>query len=467
MRRARTCHGTRGRRGTLTTSLLLASLVVVGCEQATSPDDDPTQSPTPAATTPAPSADATEQPTVEVTPTPTPDPDPTGPTPQPPGTPEATPPPPAPDGDDGNPGQVGYQVVGVADDDVLNVRAGPGTEHEIVGRLLPTATGVVVLDVRRDGWWTLLLDDGLTGFANSRYLAIDDAWTASFDDLPCAPDTSPWGSPRTSRNPASASAASFVEGHEFLESAACDRLVIRLAERRDDATAATWYASYPATSVPAGVRVTSGTNRVIVGLPGRWFDFRLGIDRADHGAAHLYAVNPMDRATRAIELLYPSERIARARFLSNPGRIVVDIRPAPHPSGIDSTPKVGRGWVLTEPALWDGSVSGTRQPITITGLGRPYEGQGYASLTRLDRPARPVEAMWSGGHNCTDDFGAPTATGDRYCFHASFSVWGEFDFTIDGLPPGRYRLTLSDECASGDEDQCAALALHHTFRIRP
>lgn len=68
-----------------------------------------------------------------------------------------------------------YTVVGVAHDDVLNVRAAPGVEAPIVTELPPTgsatATGRARL-LEGSGGWYELEGGGITGWANARYLAL-------------------------------------------------------------------------------------------------------------------------------------------------------------------------------------------------------------------------------------------------------------------------------------------------------
>jgi hypothetical protein len=64
-------------------------------------------------------------------------------------------------------------VIGVAHDDVLNVRAAPGTDQEILAELDPLAEGVVALGHTRalpNSIWTEVDVDGITGWASVRYL---------------------------------------------------------------------------------------------------------------------------------------------------------------------------------------------------------------------------------------------------------------------------------------------------------
>lgn len=66
-------------------------------------------------------------------------------------------------------------VVGVAADDVLNVRAGPGTEYPVLVGLGPLTTGVAATGHNRSvpegGIWALVTGGGATGWANVSFLA--------------------------------------------------------------------------------------------------------------------------------------------------------------------------------------------------------------------------------------------------------------------------------------------------------
>lgn len=65
-------------------------------------------------------------------------------------------------------------VVGVAADDVLNVRAAPGVDFEVVAELAPLADGATATGHNRqldDSIWNELTVDGATGWANSAFLA--------------------------------------------------------------------------------------------------------------------------------------------------------------------------------------------------------------------------------------------------------------------------------------------------------
>lgn len=80
-------------------------------------------------------------------------------------------------------------VVGVRFDDVLNVRAGPGTDQEIVATLDPTGTAVATGRARslESSFWYEVTADGTTGWANIRFLGFigrtTDETAAILDDM--------------------------------------------------------------------------------------------------------------------------------------------------------------------------------------------------------------------------------------------------------------------------------------------
>ncbi len=62
-----------------------------------------------------------------------------------------------------------YQVVNVANWDVLNIRSGPSARHSIIGTFAPY-TGCIVLTGQRYGNWVRVSGNGQVGWVNGRYL---------------------------------------------------------------------------------------------------------------------------------------------------------------------------------------------------------------------------------------------------------------------------------------------------------
>lgn len=64
-----------------------------------------------------------------------------------------------------------YNVSGVAASDVLNVRAGPGTEHAIIGGFGPFDTGVEVVGTTEDRRWGRVIFGETSGWVSMRFLS--------------------------------------------------------------------------------------------------------------------------------------------------------------------------------------------------------------------------------------------------------------------------------------------------------
>lgn len=70
-----------------------------------------------------------------------------------------------------------FDVEGVAADDVLNVRAGPGTGHPVVGTLSPDDKRIEVVAHDRTGRWGQINLEEQSGWVAMRYLAYrTDVW---------------------------------------------------------------------------------------------------------------------------------------------------------------------------------------------------------------------------------------------------------------------------------------------------
>ena len=68
-----------------------------------------------------------------------------------------------------------YRIAYVAEDDVLNIRSGPGIDFDIIGSLPPRATGIRITSRQAEDSWVEIAWDNLEGWVNRYYLteAVD------------------------------------------------------------------------------------------------------------------------------------------------------------------------------------------------------------------------------------------------------------------------------------------------------
>jgi len=64
-----------------------------------------------------------------------------------------------------------YRVTGVTAPDVLNVRAGPGVEHQIIGTFAPNQTHVEVVGTTEDRRWGRVIIGEVSGWSSMRFLS--------------------------------------------------------------------------------------------------------------------------------------------------------------------------------------------------------------------------------------------------------------------------------------------------------
>ena len=80
-----------------------------------------------------------------------------------------------------------YRVAGVADDDVLNIRAEPGAGAPIIGSFRPGQRGIEVMALSENGRWGLVNSDGRAGWSSLHYLARESvgSWRDGQAPLTC------------------------------------------------------------------------------------------------------------------------------------------------------------------------------------------------------------------------------------------------------------------------------------------
>ena len=96
----------------------------------------------------------------------------------------------------GPPAGAELAVIGVAYDDVLNLRARPGADQPILAEIPPTYDGLIALGESRSlpAFWTMVDYEGTEGWVNMAYLgyigATDDVTSQTIDDFGERPEAS-------------------------------------------------------------------------------------------------------------------------------------------------------------------------------------------------------------------------------------------------------------------------------------
>ncbi|SLN32982.1 SH3 domain-containing protein [Roseisalinus antarcticus] len=88
-----------------------------------------------------------------------------------------------------------FDVAGVAADDTLNVRSGPGTDSPVIGELAPDRQGVEIVSTDASGNWGLMNLEERAGWVSLAYMARQAGdWFASASTVAGCFGTEPfWG----------------------------------------------------------------------------------------------------------------------------------------------------------------------------------------------------------------------------------------------------------------------------------
>lgn len=354
--------------------------------------------------------------------------------------------------------RVGWHVTGVAVGDVLNVRSGPSASAPIVGSIAHDGERVELLPRARNpvgesAWYGVRLEDGTEGFVNSIFLTQPSSWEAGIATVPCAAQSS--DGDVTAVTAASGDATAVIGLFEF-PVANCDRYVIVLGVDSVD--------EFQAASILGGgdVRVASGGTRVTVALPSTIIGVAPQATNADFDSGLALTVLPIRESTSDLEVrfLHSSSRVAGVTILSDPARILIDVVPAPTRTGLDYAPIVGDGTILEHPVDPSSDMLGVGSLVTITGYGRWFEAQGYATLTSPDGSA-PTDIAWSGPSIISF-----TVDGMAGVYALWWPTWGEFTFTLH-LTAGSYELFVGDDCMTEIDDTSIPCGVTDTFDVAP
>lgn len=314
-----------------------------------------------------------------------------------------------------------HRVVGVADDDVLNVRREPGADADLLAELPPNYRGIRAIDnveIVEDGgeWRQVELVDPvrLVGLEEPLHGApiigwVNSAFIESHD--PSAADAFPCGGQMSSTIEATGTDPDHVYAIRQFGLGGCLRTVVTFGQNFDEERplydristdmrpagipAIRWeqvngVAVLILEDVPYAWATQSGTFESSLALVGRWTDGSLAIFMTVPGATSVH--------------------------VADSGDLVIDVTP------YGTTPLAGNGFhLLGEP------VAGPGGTIEVWGLARPFEAN--IGTTLLDSTGGPPE------------IDAPP-----YVMTTDWTeAWGLFQYRAHGLEPRTYLLSLVAE----------------------
>lgn len=312
--------------------------------------------------------------------------------------------------------EIVFRVTAVASDDTLNVRAGAGTDFDVLFELAPDATGVVRTDtdpelVGQNEWVEVYGPiSGTRGWVNFNFLEPIDV----LDDRPCAFNETSGSVSAFANSEGTADSEGIVASTmDTFRFGSCVRTVIQFADGFSPANTVT--------VLPNDITVDGNT-----------FD---GVSIINFGPS-LFAAEAADaRFVEAgtsqsiylhrlvdgniVGLIYGPSSNLDVAFDNANGRIIIDVADAGTAAGGVQPLLDQNGVVLTDIFLGpDG--------VTISGLARPFEATlGVEVLFE----GNPIDVDWTQGA-----IGSGTASSNGVMTTDWSSAWGAFDFTIEVIP---------------------------------
>ena len=297
-------------------------------------------------------------------------------------------------------------------------------------------------------WRELHLWLGRTGWVEADRLEINLAAQTSYFDDPCATDGVIEGqAPIT--GPTSAGGvgppADHVAQMWHLVGPGCDRLHIALGTAWDyDSGGAL------AAAVPDEVTVEAFGNWARITVAG------LDAARLDAGVEQGWSLaSVVARAGGClvvIDVHAPQVSRFAARALRNPARLLVDAIPAAHRASESQLPAAlqlhssAAVFVVWPGRLDAESPTEVTLPLTVRGHSRWFEAAGDVEIEHAD--GTPAIATVTGPRVFN-----PGANSQWHLTATDWSeVWGTFEFTMDDLEPGEYRLRVGEYPPTGESD---------------
>lgn len=324
------------------------------------------------------------------------------------------------------------------------LRSGPGIEHGEVAmitvpRPVVEGTGAIRTDEQGGVWRELKVGHRRTGWVEADRMEINFAAQTSYFEDPCA-------TVGTAEGPAPISGATGGSGSEaqvdhvaqiwHLLGPGCNRLHIAFGSEWD-------YSGGPlAAHLPEDLTIDAF---------GAWARISVaGLEAARLDASSEQSWDLTSIVARApdgavvIDVYAPGPSLFAAQKLSDPARLLVDLIPAA--DGGDGSPSPLTPQLHASPSsfvVWPGELDERNPakvalPLTVRGYSRWFESAGIVEIQHSDGTAATATVTGPRvfGPGVGSSWGL-TATG-------WLEAWGTFEFTIDDLEPGEYRLRVGE-----------------------
>lgn len=383
----------------------------------------------------------------------------------------------------------GYDEFGVAHvyktdaDGGLLIQPSGAAGNTPLGVALPNASGLFPTGNTSLGTgnatWYEVTHLGVTGYVHEAYLVE----LPSFAAYPCATDPGAYvsGSPLPALAAPTPVAGGTTADHVYslnhMSSAACERTVITFGFDPTGGASFDLLDGDPAENLPVGGIIDAIQEGAFPGLWNVRFtgsmtkaaQSALEVFASDNGVVDAFVVrdDPFTGAA-SIDLKFSQNRAARAYWVSNPLRLVIDTVPAPTGNGMDIAAVMGMSMAtptrlinLEHPIDWDVMAPGVQAPITVRGWSRPFEAQLGVTLRTAPLAAGAPGSGTLATADVTYDLGGVTSQSGISMFGVQttdyIDMWGRFEFTIDAIAPGDYELEFDDYGSS----------LYHQFTVVP
>ncbi len=334
-----------------------------------------------------------------------------------------------------------YRVINVADDDVLNIRSGPGVDYAIQGGIpngdIVTTSGNAARLPGGAEWYEIDINGLGTGWLNARYLELLETG-GGIDDLPCQVEgADPANGLLPQSSAASASDADHISSlNQTTISNDCVRTVIEFGKDFDFSN------SGPQTDMPGGISVVSSAdgNSILVEFPAAIInavpgEMRSGTAVVSGNGVDLAVVEILAGPHGAAAYFDPDARVLVIDYVALP--IAPDQLPVPLADGAGVIIRNVEGYS-------DGPNGPTIEGAArVRGFARPFEAQ--LNVEMLDANGDLVnDVLWNSGRS-------DEAQGSGYFGPmVPFMVWGAFDITFEGLATGDYTLRFSGNAGAAD-----------------